>query len=144
MPAELPDLFRRDQKDGISAPDLADSSSYAEHVVHARGKRTRFTSVSESPDAIRDFGDQLWKALRDALKKDGHPVVEHDALVKLLRGVLAGGSPDESERAARALPRTRKRLEALIEWHFNTSAVARKDLVGWATAKVRPYFSKAK
>lgn len=39
--SDLPDLFRRDQSDGISASNLADESSYAEHIVHARGKRTR-------------------------------------------------------------------------------------------------------
>ena len=143
MPARPSDLFRRDQKDGISPPNLADQSSHVEHIVHARGKRTRFTSVSTSPDAVRDFGEQLWKALRDALQKDGHPVVEHDALVKLLQRVLASGSPDDKERAARALPRTKKRLEALSEWTFDVSNVPRKDLITWATTKVRPYFAKA-
>jgi hypothetical protein len=38
--------FRRDQRDGVGPPDLSKVCTYAEHIVHARGKRTQFTSVS--------------------------------------------------------------------------------------------------
>ena len=31
------DYFRRDQRNGISPPDLTKDSTYAEHIVHARG-----------------------------------------------------------------------------------------------------------
>jgi len=49
--------FRRDQRDGISPPDLSKVCTYAEHIVHARGKRTQFTSISLDLAKIRDFGD---------------------------------------------------------------------------------------
>jgi hypothetical protein len=145
VPASLPDLFRRDEQSGVSPPNLADTSSHAEHIVHARGKRTRFTSVSQSRDAIRDFdGEQLWLALRDDLKKAKHLVIEHEALLKGLRELLTTGSGDEKERAARALPRAKKRLEALVEWTFDISKVERKDLITWAAKQVVPFFKKAK
>ena len=51
------DYFRRDQRDGVSPPDLSKDCTFAEHIVHARGKRTQFTSVSLDLSKIRDFGD---------------------------------------------------------------------------------------
>jgi len=40
-----PDYFRQDQSDGISPPDLTKNTTFAEHIVRARGKRTKYTSV---------------------------------------------------------------------------------------------------
>ena len=59
----MPDYYRGDEADGVTPPNLEDSSTYAEHIVHARGKRTRFTSLSTDPTKIRDFGTQLWRLL---------------------------------------------------------------------------------
>src|SRR5262245_262805 len=100
------DLFRRDQADSVTGPNLDDTASYAEHIVHARGKRTRFTSVSTSRDAIRDFGPQLWKLLQPQVTNDGHFIVAHGDLVNALRQELS--SEDDArarELAARAIPR---------------------------------------
>jgi len=139
----VPDLFRRDQESDVSPPNLADTSSFAEHIVHRRGKRTRFTSVSLDPMSIRDFGDRLWKLVQPRVWDDGHVQVSHDDLVKALRAELQSGDEDAKEIAARALPRAIARREALVDWRLNPgSSVERKDLLSWALTKVRQYFVK--
>jgi hypothetical protein len=138
----MTELFRRDQTDGITAPNLADTSSFAEHIVHARGKHTRYTSVSTDPDTIRDFGPQLWQLLQPKTQQEGHRVVSHDELLTELRRILSTGTDEEKERAVRALPRAKKRREALVEWQFNLQNVERKELMSWAQKHVRPYFTR--
>lgn len=135
------DLFRRDQADTVTGPNLDDTSSYAEHIVHARGKRTRFTSVSTSRDAIRDFGPQLWMLLQPKVTVDGHSVVAHDDLVSALRQALSeDGDAPSREFAARAIPRAIRRREALVQWSFKIDGVERKDRMSWAERHVRTFF----
>lgn len=139
----MADLFRRDQADSVTGPNLDDTSSYAEHIVHARGKRTRFTSVSTSRDAIRDFGPQLWKLLQPKVTVDGHSVVVHEDLVRALRQALSDeGDARARELAARAIPRAVRRREALVQWSFQIDGVERKDRMSWAERHVRTYFTK--
>jgi len=136
------DLYRRDQTDGISPPNLGDRSTYAEHVVHARGKRTRYTSVSEDPARIHDFGQQLWKLRQPEVQGAGHLVVVHTALLARLQADLRGGDPDLRELAARAIPRVRRRLEALVDWRFDITRIDQKEIVNWVIAQVRPFFTR--
>ena len=139
----MADLFRRDQTDSVTGPNLDDTSSYAEHIVHARGKRTRFTSVSTSRDAIRDFGPQLWKLLQPQIATDGHAIVTHEDLVRALRQTLSDeGDARARELAARAIPRAVRRREALVQWGFKIDGVERKDRMAWAEKHVRTYFTK--
>ena len=138
------DYFRRDQADGVTPPNLSDQSSFAEHVVHARAKRTRFTSLSIDPALIVEFGPQLWRLLQPKLEDDGHQVVDHDTLVRALRdGARSASDPGAQDLAARALPRAIRRREALVSWSFDVSRIARKELSEWARPHVRSYFVKA-
>jgi hypothetical protein len=138
------EYFRRDQADGISPPNLADRSSMAEHIVHARGKRTRFTSLSVDPSTIVEFGPQLWRLLQPKLMGDGHGLVDHEALVRTLRDEARSAvDPIAQDLAARALLRAIRRREALVSWSSDVSRVARKELSEWARLRVRPYFVKA-
>src|SRR4051794_6190582 len=66
--------YRRDQKDGVSPPDLTKKCTYADHIVHARGKRTRFTSVSLDLSKIRDFGEASYRLKRREAEADSHKV----------------------------------------------------------------------
>jgi hypothetical protein len=140
----LPEYFRRDQTDGITPPNLTDESTYAEHIVHARGKRTRYTSLSIDPATIVEFGPQLWRLLQPKIQDGGHGVLGHDDLVTTLRAETRS-SPDPAARelASRALPRTLRRREALVLWRFDVSRVPRKELSEWARPHVRPYFARA-
>lgn len=85
------DYFRRDQRDGISPPDLSKESTFAEHIVHARGKRTRFTSVSLDLAKNKDFGDTDYRLERQKLLDDEHTLVEHESLLHELRRVIREG-----------------------------------------------------
>jgi hypothetical protein len=136
--------YRRDQVDGISPPNLDDVSSYAEHIVHRRGKRTKFTSVSIDPSCIgRDWGDQLWRLNEPMLPPDGHVLIHHEELIAHLRHESVAGLDEARELAMRAVERARKRKEALVDWRgFELSRVERKERLAWAAIHVRPYFSK--
>lgn len=144
MSSPTPEYYRGDEANNITPPDLADQSSYAEHIVKARGKRSRFTSISTDPTSIRDFGTQLWRALQPALSAGGHDIEPHNALLQTLLN-QAHTDPDKSTRqlARKAHGRAQKRREALICWHFNVSGVERKALQAWAQRHVQPYFAKA-
>ncbi len=136
------DYFRRDQRDGISPPDLSKDCTFAEHIVHARGKRTQFTSVSLDLSRIRDFGDSTYKLEREKAVSDGHSLVEHETLLSELRRSVREAQREDSDRAARALVYATRRKEGLVTWAFNTSSVARKDLIAWALARVQEYFTR--
>lgn len=134
--------FRRDQKDGISPPDLSKECTFAEHIVHARGKRSQLTSVSLDLARIRDFGDTDYRLVREALCADSHALVEHEALIEELRRVAREEEKSERLRAAQALRYATRRSEGLVRWSFDTSGVARKDLITWAWKKVQAYFTR--
>ncbi len=136
------DYFRRDQRSGISAPDLSKDYTFAEHIVHARGKRGQMTSVSLDLGKIRDFGDTDYKLDRKRLVDDGHPLVEHEALLDELRRVVREEEKAERLQAAQALRYATKRKEGLVKWTFDTSGIARKDLISWAAGKVQLYFTR--
>ena len=69
------EYFRRDQRRGVSPPDLSKDCTFAEHIV---------------------------QALRYATK----------------------------------------RKEGLVDWSFDITRVARKDLISWAESRVQPYFTR--
>ena len=141
MPA--PDYYRRDQQDGVTAPDLSKTCFYAEHIVRARGKRTQYTSVSLDPERIADFGPALYAVLRDRVQAEEHVLVEHDDLLRHLRLIAERQTKAERARAIQALRYARLRLEGLVEWRFNTSGVERKDLIAWAHRHIQEFFHKA-
>jgi hypothetical protein len=136
------DYFRRDQHDGVSPPDPSKDCTFAEHIVHARGKRTKYTSVSLDLARIRDFGDTDYKLERELTEGDGHTVVEHDALVAELRKVVREGEKEDRLKAAQALRYAIRRKEGLVNWSFITDGVARKDQITWAFGKIQKYFSR--
>ena len=134
--------FRRDQGDGISPPDLSKTYSYAEHIVHARGKRSQFTSISLDLAKIRDFGDTNYRLKREETEQDGHIIIEHENLITELRRVVSEQDKAERYRAVQAIRYATRRMEGLVTWTFNTNGVAGKDLINWAAQRVRPYFAK--
>jgi len=136
----MTDLYRRDQTDGISPPNLIDSSTFAEHVVHSRGKRTKYTSLSSIPDLVREFGDQLWKLIQPKITDEGHILVSNTDLLEQLQCDIREGDDHTRELASRAIHRVKNRREWLVDWHFDVSGVDRKDLITWASRHVRPYF----
>lgn len=138
----MPDYFRGDNSAGITAPNLARSVDYADHIVKARGKRTQFTSVSKQPGKVRDFGDQLYRLKQEDTASDGHELVEHETLMARLREQAASEEKSAKLKAVQALRYARKRQEGLVDWSFDIGGVERKNLITWAETKVQPYFEK--
>lgn len=137
------EYFRRDQKDGVTAPDLTKDCTYAEHIVRARGKRTRFTSISLDRRKIDDFGPQLYSLLRNIIDGDSHVIVEHEELIRCLRDTALASEKSERARAIQAQRYARRRLECLIDWKFEIDGKERKNIIAWAFDKIQKYFRKA-
>lgn len=138
------EYFRRDQARGISPPDLSkEDCTYADHIVRARGRRTKFTSVSTSPESIRDFGDVLYRFKQQEARDDGHVLVEHQVLLDTLQRAVREGDKADRARAIQALRYARMRFEGLVDWRFNITGVDRKDLLEWAARQVRPFFARS-
>jgi hypothetical protein len=134
------EYFRRDQRNGVSAPDLSKLCTYAEHIVHARGKRTQYTSVSLDLTRIRDFGDTDYRLERVKAAADGHILIEHETLIAELRTAAIEGEKGERLRAVQALRYATKRKEGLVKWQFRIEGIVRKELIGWAEAHIQAYF----
>jgi hypothetical protein len=116
--------------------------TFAEHIVHAKGKRTQFTSVSLDLTRIKDFGDTSYRLKREETERDRHEVVEHEALLAELQRVAKEEEKAERQRAIQALRYARERKEGLVRWKFDTTGVDRKDLINWAYGRVQGYFAK--
>ena len=136
------DYFRRDKADGITAPNLALDCSLAEHVVRARGRRTRYTSVSLDLRSISRFGKASYRLLRDRLVEEGHRLIEHEDLLRHLRDTIRGRDRAERLRAVRGLRFVLQHKEGIADWRFDIAGIDRKDLLAWAAPKVREFFSR--
>jgi hypothetical protein len=136
------DYFRRDRNEGISPPDLSKDCSFAEHIVHARGKRTQFTSVSLDPAKVRDFGEAIYVFDRVAGAGDNHLLVEHETLMEELHRVAQQETKVERARAIQAFRYAGRRREGLVRWGFDIQGIARKDLINWAHQAVQKYFRR--
>ena len=142
MTPKPPDYFRRDQADGVTAPDLSKDCSYAEHIVRARGKRTQLTSVSLDPQKINDFGPALYRALRPDIDGDGHAIIEHLELLQHLRVSAELNEKEERVRALQAQRYAKRRQEGLVKWNFSLGGIDRKDLISWAFQNIQKYFRR--
>ena len=132
--------YRRDQKDGVSPPDLSKDCSFADHIVHARGKRTKFTSLTLDIARCRDFGECTYKLIRESAEADSHKIVEHEHLLAALQQTAFQGDKDERLKAIHALRYARMRKEGLVDWQFDISRVERKELIDWARRQIQKYF----
>ncbi len=140
-PAKTP-YFRRDQKDGITGPNLAHRCTFAEHIVHARGKVTQYTSVTLDGQKCRDMGDATYRLLRPDVDNAGHSVVEHALLVTELERVARSEEKADRLRAVRALQYAKRRLEGLVDWKIDISSVAPKDVMERGRKEASKFFSK--
>jgi hypothetical protein len=134
------DYYRGDQRAGITAPDPANQCEVSEHIVRARGKRSRYTSVSLDRHAIERFGECDYLLLRDLLDRDKHTLMEHVELMRHLAEAARENEKGERLTAIQGLRYARLRKEGLVIWNFNIDGIERKSLITWAYAKVQEYF----
>ena len=137
-----PPYFRRDQEKGVSPPDLSKVCTFAEHIVHARGKRSQYTSVSLDLARIQDFGEAAYQLNCKKTVDDGHALIEHSPLILELQRAVREGEKAERLKSIQAVRYAKKRKEGLVRWRFAIPKVARKDLITWAHGKVQAYFVK--
>lgn len=137
------EYFRRDQRSGITAPDLTKDWTILEHIVRARGKRSQFTSVSLDPAKIEKFGPTLYRLLRESLADDAHDLLEHQALIDELRRLATDENRRARNLAVQALRYARSNREGLTRWAFSIENVPRKDAIRWAFRQVQRYFERA-
>lgn len=142
MTTETDEYFRRDQSDGVTAPDLTKDCSFSEHIVRARGKRTQLTSLSLAPDKIHDFGPVLYQAIQTQVDDDGHTLVKHSDLMTALRNIALSSDKEERARAIQAQRYAKRRMEGLLQWSFDLSGVDRKAVITWAFHNVQKYFRR--
>jgi hypothetical protein len=81
---------------GSPRPIFSKYCTPAEHIVRARGKRTKYTSVSLDPDKIDDFGPALYQALCPDIMAKGHAIIARDALLHELRVAASAGEMIET------------------------------------------------
>ena len=136
----MPDYFRRDQKWGITAPDLSKACTWAEHIVRVRGKRTKFTSVSLDADKIDDFGPTLYQALCAEMAAAGHNLIEHDLLIQDLRSTAESQDKSERRRAIQALVYAKRRREGLIDWKIRAPKAKKDHTLTFASTQVQKFF----
>ena len=108
----------------------------------ARGKRTQFTSVSESDDAIKHFSGELYRCSQTQITGDGHTFVEHSSLVDSLREEILRSRRGDKIKAERALQYATRAREALIDWQFDFRRVLRKDRITRCGTQIQPYFTR--
>ena len=132
--------YRRDEKDGISPPDLTKICSPAEHIVKARGKRTQYTSLSLDLASVEEFRTTDYRLEMDKTREEGHTVVEHVPLIDELQRIAKSEDKASRIQAIQAIRYARKRKEGLVSWKFDISRVKRKNVFRWAQGKVQVYF----
>jgi hypothetical protein len=140
----IDDYYRRDRESGVTAPDLSKLCTYAEHIVRARGKRTKYTSLSLDPDKIDDFGPALYRALRAKIGAGGHTLIEHRELMQNLSEAVLHGDKLERRRALQAQRYAIRRREGLVDWSFDIAGVERKELITWTFGQVQRFFRKVR
>lgn len=139
----MAEYYRRDQADGITPPNLLKDVTFAEHIVRARGKQDRFTSVSLDIAKIKDFGEATYALIQDKLLADTHDFIAHDDLISDLQNTARSGEKAERLRALQAYRYAKLRREGLVKWLFDISRIEKKNMYVWTKNKVDVYFKRA-
>lgn len=88
------------------------------------------------------MGEADYRFEREKAGGDGHELIEHETLIGELKRAARDEHHAERLRAVQAIRYASRRKEGLVEWTFDTTGVARKDLINWAKTQVRPFFTR--
>ena len=134
--------YRKDSPNGITPPNPDAARDVIQHITKHRGMKTPYTSVSPDAAPLRRFDGVLYETDSTLVVDDGHSFIDNPSLMATLQAAKNGATRQERILADRALMLARRVKEALVDWHFDTSAVARKDRINWCAGKIQPYFNK--
>lgn len=136
-------VFRKDNPNGITAPNPDGNRDIIEHITKHRGQKTPYTSVSEDRGAINHFDGVMYTAETASICTDGHDVISHSDISTQLKTTIQS-TTDKRERAlaSRAFMLATRAREALIDWQLNASTIPRKDRITHCFSQIQKYFNK--
>ncbi len=139
----MPVHYRRDNPNGITAPNPDAPKDMIAHITKHRGMKTPYTSVSEDKSAIEHFSGILYKTESDNIIRDKHIFHDHSSLINYLSGIIQSSRKGERILAVRAFQFVKNAREALIDWQFSLDSIDRKERITYCFKQVQQYFSKA-
>ncbi|MGO9018041.1 MAG: hypothetical protein ACLQBD_26090 [Syntrophobacteraceae bacterium] len=135
--------YRRDNPNGITAPNPDAPKDMVSHITKHRGMKTAYTSVSEDKSAIEHFSGELYKTESDHVVRDKHIFHDHSSTISSLNELIQTSRKGERVVALRALQLAKRAKEALIDWQFSLDSVDRNERITWVFRYIQRYFSKA-
>jgi hypothetical protein len=134
--------YRKDNPNGITAPNPDGNRNIVEHITKHRGMKTPYTSVSEDPNAIRHFSGELYKTDPDNVIADGHNFKSHSDVTDELRSIIQTSARSERILANRAFQYAKRAKEALIDWQFSLDNIRKKHRISWCYNQIQKYFQR--
>jgi hypothetical protein len=138
----LPSHYRKDSPHGITPPNPDADPDIIQHITKHRGQKTPFTSVSESPDAIKHFEGILYTTQPNQIVGDRHIFLNHADLINHLKSLNQSSDRGKRVLAVRAILLATRAKEALVQWEFSLDKVKRKDRIVWCQRYIQKYFQK--
>jgi hypothetical protein len=129
--------YRRDNPNGITAPNPDAPKDKIAHITKYRGGRTPYTSVSEDKMAIEHFDGILYKAESDNIIRDNHIFHDHSSLMTYLKGIIQSSRKGDRVIAERALLLAKHAKEALIDWKFALESIDRNERMTYCYRKIQ-------
>ena len=134
--------YRKDNPNGITAPNPDGNRNIVEHISKHRGMKTPYTSVSENLNAIKHFSGELYKTDPVNVVADGHNFKSHPDVIDELRSIIQTSVKSERILANRAFQYAKRAKEALIDWQFSLDNIKRKDRISWCYDHIQKYFQR--
>ena len=134
--------YRKDNPKGITAPNPDADRDIIQHITKHRGQKTPYTSVSEDSKSIRHIQGILYKVDSQDVQDDGHGFIFHSELIDQVRSVMQSSARADRVLATRAYQLATRAREALIDWQFELSGIAKKDKITWCYNHIQKYFDK--
>jgi hypothetical protein len=134
--------YRKDHKNGITAPNPEGQRDVIAHITKHRGMKTPYTSVSEDKNAIKHFSGVLYKTDIMKIKADAHCFITHAMLLNELQKNIQTTRRAEKILAERAYLLAQRAKEALIDWQFNLTAIRRTERIKFCYTHIQKYFTR--
>ena len=134
--------YRKDNPNGITAPNPDGNRDIVGHITKHRGIKTPYTSVSEDKNAIRHFSGETYKTDSADIEADNHLFITHSTLLQEIGKTVQTAKRGEKILASRAHMLAQRAKEALIDWQFNLDSIERKNRITFCNTQIQKYFHR--
>lgn len=134
--------YRKDNPNGITAPNPDGDRDIIGHITKHRGMKTPYTSVSEDENAIRHFSGATYKTDSVHIEADNHSFITHSALLEEIRKTVQTAKRKDKILASRAYLLAQRAKEALIDWQFDVDTIERKKRIAFCYTQIQKYFHR--